>query len=57
MPNLIPSLDACSLALFVKLLIDDADNIDEESVNKKFIKFDSIHDCYATTINKMGSII
>lgn len=57
MPNLIHSLDACSLALLVKLLRVDKGNVEGDSIYKTNINFYSVHDCYATTMNKMGSVI
>jgi DNA-directed RNA polymerase len=57
MPNLIHSLDACSLALLVKLIREDVDIVEGDSVYKTCINFYSVHDCYATTMNKLGSVI
>jgi DNA-dependent RNA polymerase len=58
MPNLIHSLDACSRALLVKLIREDVDKgVEEDSVYKTSIKIYSVHTCYATTSNKMGSVI
>lgn len=56
MPNLIHSLDATSLALITEIFFSNTNTENLKTNQNTFINFYTIHDCFATTANKVESL-